>query len=273
MEIDYRKYEALTVEREDRLLTITLNRPERLNAVTGEMHQELEYIWHDIAGDNSIWAVIITGAGNRAFCAGADMKNMSGRIGDESTSGRQPAPRSFVGAKRIIANMLEVEQPIIGAINGDAVGLGASIALSTDIVIASDRARFADTHTKNLGVVAGDGGTVAWPMMMGIHKAKEYLLTGDFLPAAEAARMGWINYAVPFEEVMPKAREFAMRFAYGPTWAHRWTKTSINKILRERLNLTMDTALASEFLCMAGEDHREAVASFMEKRQPHYVGR
>jgi enoyl-CoA hydratase len=260
---DYSKYQALKLDREERLLTITLNRPEARNAFNGDMHAELEDLWQDIAVDDSIGAVILTGAGDRAFSAGGDMKGGMGA--------RFSGP-GFVGAKRIITNMLEVEQPIIAAVNGNALGLGASVALSCDIIVASDQASFADTHVR-MGLVAGDGGAVAWPLMMGVHRAKEYLMTGDWLPATEAARLGWINYCVPQDEVMPKAREIALRLASGPTWAIRWTKTSLNKIIRERLNLVLDTSLAVEFLSAKTEDMREAVTAFAEKRQPVFRGR
>lgn len=267
--MDYSKYKELELTFEDRLLTIKINRPESRNALTSGLHREFEEIWQDVAVDDSIGAIIVTGAGDRAFCAGVDMKS---GLSSASDGARRSPARSFVGAKRLIANMLEVEQPIIGAINGDAVGLGASIAFSTDILFVNENARLADTHVKNLGVVCGDGGTVTWPLMMGIHKAKEYLLTGDFLHARDAERLGIINYALPPEEVMPRAREMALRMANGPTWALRWTKTSINKIMRDRLNLTMDTALATEWLTLASDDHKEAVAAFLEKREPKFTG-
>jgi enoyl-CoA hydratase len=263
---DYSKYQELQLEFEGRLLTITLNRPEARNAFTEGMHLELEALWQDIAIDDQVGAVILTGAGDRAFSAGGDVKRMNRQATGERFV------RSLVGPKRILANMLEVEQPIIAAVNGDAVGLGASVALSADIIVASERARFADTHVK-VGVVAGDGGVVAWPLMMGIHKAKELLLTGDWLHAPDAARYGMINYCLPFEEVMPKAREIGLRLANGPTWAIRWTKTSINKIVRERLNLVMDTSLATEYLAMQTEDHKEAVSAFLEKRSPAFKWR
>jgi enoyl-CoA hydratase len=263
---DYGKYKELKLDFEGRLLTVTLNRPEVRNALVGDMHLELEEIWQDIAVDDSVGAVIITGAGDRAFSAGGDIKGMNQSAGGPATV------RGFVGPKRIISNLLEVEQPVIAAVNGDAIGLGASVALNCDIIVASERARFADTHVR-IGLVAGDGGVVAWPLMMGIHKAKEYLLTGDWLPAPEAHRYGMINYCLPAEEVMPKAREIALRLANGPTWAIRWTKTSINKIVRERLNLVMDTSLATEWLSIRTEDHKEAARAFVEKRPPVYKGR
>lgn len=267
------KYKELHLTREDKLLTVMFNRPERMNSVTPGMHEEMEELWHDVAKDDSIGAIILTGAGERAFCAGVDIGGLKAREDSQGESGRPSPARSFIGAKRIIANMLEVEQPIIGAINGDAVGMGASIAFCCDILVVNEKARLADTHVNRLGVVAGDGGTVSWPLMMGIHKAKEYLLTGDFLHAKDAERLGMINYALPSEEVMPKAREIALKMANGPTWALRWTKTSINKILRERLNLTMDTALATEWITLSSDDHREAVAAFLEKRPPKFSGK
>src|SRR5262249_52641160 len=208
----------------------------------------------------------LTGAGDRAFCGGVDMERMA-----ENAEGPREV-RSFIGVKRLITTMLEVEQPIIGALNGHAVGVGVTIAFACDILVASDRARFADTHVR-LAEPPGDGGVVLWPLMMGIHKAKEYLMTGDWLPATEAARQGWINYALPSDEVLPKAREIGLRLANGPTWATRWTKTSVNKILRERLNLAMDTSLALEWLALLSEDHKEAVSAFMENRPPVFKGR
>jgi enoyl-CoA hydratase len=269
--MDESSYTEFRVSRDGRLVTVTLDRPQSLNAISRQAHTDLERFWYEVANDPTVGAIILTGVG-RAFCAGADMRAVDNPTSSSSDS-RTGVARSFVHAKRIIAGMLEVEQPIIGAINGDAVGLGASLAFACDIIVANETARFADTHVKNMAVVAGDGGTVVWPLMMSIHKAKEYLLLGDFLVAADAARLGIINYAVPADEVMPKATELAQRCADGPPWALRWTKTSLNKILRDRLNLTMDTALATEWLTFATEDHREAVQAFSEKRKPRYTGR
>ncbi|MCH7511987.1 MAG: hypothetical protein IIB19_06455, partial [Chloroflexi bacterium] len=130
----------------------------------------------------------------------------------------------------------------------------------------------ADTHVR-LGLVAGDGGAVIWPLLVGVHRAKQYLLTGDFVSAEEAERIGLVNQVVPAEELMPTARALAERLANGPTWAMRWTKASINKLIRERMNLILDTSLAFEALSTTTEDHREAARAFMEKRDPHYTGR
>jgi len=173
--------------------------------------------------------------------------------------------------KRLIHNMIEVEQPIIAAVNGDAVGLGATLALFCDIIIASEKARFGDPHVR-VGLVAGDGGAVIWPLLCGVAKAKEYLMTGDLISAAEAERIGLINHVVPPGEVMPKAMELAHRLANGPTRAIRWTKLACNKRLRDEVNLVLDASLAVETISMLTEDHREAARAFVEKRSPKFKG-
>lgn len=164
-----------------------------------------------------------------------------------------------------------MEQPIVAAVNGDAVGLGATLALFCDIIIASEKARFGDPHVR-VGLVAGDGGAVIWPLLCGVTKAKEYLMTGDLISAAEAERIGLINHAVPLGEVMPKAIELARRLANGPTRAIRWTKLACNKRLRDEVNLVLDASLAVETISMLTEDHREAARAFVEKRSPKFKG-
>ncbi len=267
--VDY-NYRTLLVEKADRVLTLTLNRPERLNAVGDGMHEELEDFFGRVNADSDVNAIILTGAG-RAFCAGGDISEMGG---DSSGPGRTsgPAPAFSRGPRRMIVNLLEVEAPVIVALNGDAVGFGATLALFGDVIIASENARIGDTHVR-VGFVAGDGGAVIWPLLVGVHRAKEYLMTGDLIPAREAERIGLVNHVVPADEVLPKARELAQRLADGPTWAIRWTKASINKVLRERMNLILDTSLAFEALSSGTEDMREAARAFMEKRKPNFTGR
>src|SRR5919109_3669979 len=186
---DYSRYQTLKIDWADQVATVTLNRPAALNAVNEQMHTELETLFAEVAYDDAINAVVLTGAG-RAFCAGGDIKGMDSRLREGSA--RIP----LRGAKRLIQNMLEVEQPLIGAINGDAVGLGATLALFCDIIIAAENARFGDTHIK-VGLVAGDGGAVIWPLLVGVAKAKELLFTGDLIDAREAERIGLINRVVP----------------------------------------------------------------------------
>ena len=270
--MDYSDYEFLKVEIKDRIATLTLNRPDALNAVTSRMHHELEQVWIDLRGERDVNAILFTGAG-RAFCAGGDVKSMatSSLVGGGAGGKRfEKGPITASNGRRIVENMLDVEQPIIGAINGDAVGLGATLALLCDITVVSEKARFADTHVK-VGVVAGDGGALIWPLLIGPHRAKEFLMRGNFINGAEAGRIGMVNYAVPPEQVMPRARELAQELADGPTWAIRWSKLSVNKWLKQQANLILDASLAYEMMTFKTEDHKEAVKAFVEKRKPNFV--
>jgi len=264
--MDYSRYEFIKVEKDGKVAIFTLNRPEALNAVNSQLHNELEEIFADVSRDDDVNVVVLTGAG-RAFCAGGDVKGMDARQTDDPLKTRT----TLRNAKRLIHNLLEVEQPIISAVNGHAVGLGATIALFCDIIIASENAKFGDPHVK-VGLVAGDGGAVIWPLLCGLAKAKEYLMTGDLISAAEAERIGLINYVVPPDEVMPKAMGLAHRLANGPTKAIRWTKLACNKRLRDEVNLVLDTSLAVETISMLTEDHKEATRAFTEKREPEFKG-
>jgi enoyl-CoA hydratase len=273
MAIDYGEYEFLNVAVADRIATITINRPDRLNAVHNALHHELEQIWIDVRADQDVNAIILTGAG-RAFCAGGDVKGMaegslSGAV-PKKGKGRGRGPIAASNGRRVIENMLDVEQPIIGAINGDAIGLGATLALLCDIIVASEKARFADTHVK-VGIVAGDGGAVIWPLLIGPHRAKEFLMRGNFISGAEAGRIGMVNYAVGTDDVMTKARELARELADGPTWAIRWSKLAVNKWLKQQANLILDASLAYEMMTFNTKDHQEAVKAFVEKRKPNFA--
>jgi enoyl-CoA hydratase len=241
--------------------------------VNSRLHHELEHVWIDLAGDEDVNAIILTGAG-RAFCAGGDVKGMSAGTlmsgGDANKSRFDRGPIGAVNGRRLVENMLDVEQPIIGAINGDAVGLGATIALLCDITVVSEKARFADTHVK-VGVVAGDGGALIWPLLIGPNRAKEFLMRGNFINGAEAGRIGMVNYAVAPDQVLAKARELAQELADGPTLAIRWSKLAVNKWLKDQANLIMDTGLAYEMMTFKTEDHKEAAQAFVEKRKPNFV--
>lgn len=268
--VDYSRYQTITIEKANRVATITLNRPDRLNAVNDVLHSELEDVFGEINDDAEVNAIILTGAG-RAFCAGGDMKAVADQ--PQPSGDSYSAPVTFSrGPRRLIMNMLEVEAPIVVAMNGDAIGLGATLALFGDVIVASEGARIGDTHVR-MGLVAGDGGAVIWPLLVGVHRAKEYLMTGDLIPALEAERIGLVNHVVPPDDLMPKAREMAERLANGPTWAIRWTKASVNKLVRERANLILDTSLAYEALTTGTEDMREAGRAFLEKRRPQFLGR
>ena len=180
--------------------------------------------------------------------------------------------RKNLEMKQMIFGLLDLEKPIIARINGDCIGLGATLALMCDIMIAVDTARFGDPHVR-MGYVAGDGGAVIWPQLIGYARAKEYLLTGDMLDAKEAERIGLINYAVPRDQLDAKVNAFADKLARGATKAIKWTKTSINMPLRQLAHSMMDASLAYEAITNMGADHQEAVTAFQEKRKPRFTGR
>ncbi|MGO9265742.1 MAG: enoyl-CoA hydratase-related protein [Candidatus Binataceae bacterium] len=264
--VDYSGYEYLKIEVANRVATVTINRPQQLNAVNAALHHEFEQIWLELAEDRDVNAILLTGAG-KAFSVGGDITSR-----DKPTKNKGRGGRRIVMAdgRRVIENMLDVEQPIVAAINGDALGFAANVALLCDITVAAETAKLADTHVA-LGAVAGDGGAVIWPLLIGPNRAKEYLMLGDSMTGADAARIGLVNYAVPTEQVLPKAREFAQRLADGPTWAIRWSKLAVNKWLKQQANLIMDTGLAYEALTLTTQDHKEAVKALVEKRKPNFI--
>jgi enoyl-CoA hydratase len=264
--VDYSGYEYLKIEVANRVATVTINRPQQLNAVNAALHHEFEQIWLELAEDRDVNAILLTGAG-KAFSVGGDITSR-----DKPTKNKGRGGRRIVMAdgRRVIENMLDVEQPIVAAINGDALGFAANVALLCDITVAAETAKLADTHVA-LGAVAGDGGAVIWPLLIGPNRAKEFLMLGDSMTGADAARIGLVNYAVPTEQVLPKAREFAQRLADGPTWAIRWSKLAVNKWLKQQANLIMDTGLAYEALTLTTQDHKEAVKALVEKRKPNFI--
>jgi len=260
MLMDFSSYQRIRADRSGRILTLTLeNGP--VNAVDAQMHRELARVFLDAQDDEDSDLVVLTGAG-RAFCAGGDTDWFQSQIDDPRTF-RAIAPE----AKRIVTSLLDLEKPLLCRLNGAAAGLGATIALMCDVIIAADKAVIGDPHVK-VGLVAGDGGAIIWPQLIGYAKAKELLLTGDLVPAAEAVRMGLINYAVPAEELDGKVAELAQKILGNPRWAVRWTKTVMNIPLKELAVKLADPAMGYEILSNMTADRKEAVAAFMEKRKP-----
>jgi len=261
----YDEYTFVKVELRDGVAVCTLNRPDALNSVTHAGHAELESLFVQLAGDTSVKAIVLTGAG-RAFCAGGDVKEMGSGAYD------QPGGIFDSGARQLVAKMLTIEQPIVAAVNGVAVGLGATLALLCDVIFMADTARIGDSHVK-VGLVPGDGGSVIWPLLVGPARAKEYLMTGDLIPAAEAERIGLVNHVVPADEVLDQALEFAGRLAKGATLAIRFTKLSIQKMVQQNVLNSLDMALALEAITGNSKDHNEAATAFADKREPKFEGR
>ena len=263
--MDYSGYKHISIERRDRILTLMLNRPP-MNPIHYELHEELSRIFYDVQVDHECDVVVFTGAGE-VFSAGGDIPMMQKRIDDPELFNRKN-----LEMKKMIFGLLDLEKPVIARINGDCIGLGATLALLCDISIAVDDARLGDPHVR-MGYVAGDGGAIIWPQLVGYARAKEYLLTGDLLTAKEAERIGLINHAVPRTELDAKVNALANKLANGATKAIKWTKTSINIPLRQLAHSMLDASLAYEALTNIGADHQEAVTAFQEKRKPKFTGR
>lgn len=263
--MDYQNYETLKFDYHGRILRVTIDGNGRANPVDEALHDDLSRVFIDIQDDEDCDLVVLTGAGD-FFCAGGDMDWFQEMIDD---------PRRFrtIGpaAKRIVFSLIELEKPIVCRLNGAAAGLGASIALLCDIIIAADTAKIGDPHVK-MGLVAGDGGAVIWPQLIGYARAKEFLLTGDMMSATEAAALGLINYAVPMEELDAKVDEMIARITSNPRWAVRWTKTVTNLPLKDIAARIMDAAIAYETTTNATADHQETVTAFRERRAAKLTG-
>ncbi len=266
----YAKYQDLTIDVTDRVATVTLNRPDARNAINQRLIRELRSIWDDLADDPAVNVILLTGAG-KYFSVGGDVKMMSERPGgDVLEEGEVHDPMI---SRRLVTRQLDCDKPIVCAINGDCVGLAATHALLSDITVMSEDARIGDSHVNKAGLVAGDGGTVIWPLLVGVNKAKEFLMRGTLLKGREAERIGLVNHCVPAAEVMSTARQIAQELADGPSWAIRWTKLSINQIVKERVNHLLEASMALEQVTFATADHQEATRSFKEKRKPKFGGR
>jgi enoyl-CoA hydratase len=263
--MDFGAFKAIAFRRDGKVLHATLNRPDSLNAIDDDMDRDLARLFGDVAADAETNVLVLTGAG-RAFSAGGDIEHMQ-RLIDQ--------PNLFLdgmaAAKRIVFSLLDCPKPVIAKVNGAAVGLGATIALFSDLIYAADTAKFGDPHVK-VGYVAGDGGAVIWPQLIGYARAKEYLLTGDLLTGAEAARIGLINRALPADQLDAAVDEIAQRLANGASRPIQWTKLSVNTTLKQVAQQVMDTSLAYEALSNLTKDHQEAVNAFREKRAPRFTG-
>lgn len=254
-------YEAIRIEkREDGVAIATLNRPEKRNAVDDTMHDELARLPRDADADPEVKVLLITGAGS-AFCAGGDF-----------SGGLRPSDKMWRDAGRIVNGILDCEKPVITAVNGYAMGLGSTLSLLGDVVFAARSATFADTHVR-MGIAAGDGGQLIWPLLMGVNRAKYYLMTGDRIAAEEAERLGLVNFVVDDEALMERALELAERLAAGPTRAISASKAAINQYMKLVATVVVPLSLKLEEWTMTTEDFREAVVAFAQKRKAQFSGR
>ena len=267
--MNYEDFQFIRVEMTGKVAKVILNRPDTLNAINWEFHSELERFWRAVTEDTDIAAIVLTGAGS-SFSAGGDITRMAKRAGsDEGVKFSLGLPG---GARRLLQAMLDVNQPIIAAVNGDAIGSGASIALMSDITVITETARFGDPHVR-IGLAAGDGGAVIWPLLIGPTRAKNFLLRGKLMTGKEAADMGLLTYAEPNgEATVAKAMEIAEEISRLPIWAVRYTKVAVNKSIKQQLANVLETSIALEALSMHTHDFKEAVNAFVDKRKPEFKG-
>ena len=262
-------YESLLYEVKDGIATLTLNRPERLNALGGTLRQDLHDAVTRAGADPEVRVMVVTGAG-KGFCSGGDVKAM-----DEAKAGQRERPlieKIAPGRDRTLLAMREAPQPIIAAVNGAAAGAGMNLALGCDLRIASTAAKFTQAFVKR-GLHPDWGGTYFLPRVVGMAKACEMIFTGEVIDAAEALRLGIVSRVVAPEELLPTAYEVARRIAAGPPVAIRLAKRSLyaNEDLDLRGALQMETM--AQNICFETEDATEGIRAFGEKRAPIFKGR
>lgn len=266
MSQDLPVFDTILLERRERLLMVTLNRPDDLNAVNLTLHDELPEALAFAGRDAGSDVILLTGAG-RAFSAGGDIAHMEHNAAHPHLFDHEARQ-----AKRIVFALLDIEKPVICRMNGHAVGLGASIALLCDVIFAAEGAKIGDPHV-GIGLVAGDGGAIIWAQRIGLTRAKEYLLTGELLSAAKAAEIGLINHCVPADQLDETVNGFCRKLLAGAPNAIRWTKVLTNMELKRIASAVMEAGIAYEALSVRSADHREGIAALKEKRPPRFTGK
>lgn len=251
--------DEILVARDGPVRIVTLNRPDAANAVNNNMHTAFARLWATLAEDEDARAVLLTGAG-KVFSAGGDLVEWL------HTHVENPVTRraGMRDARRIVRDMIDFPLPIVAAVNGPAVGFGCSIAVLCDIVLMSDRAFLADTHVAS-GLVAGDGGSVLWPLLMSLLKAKEYLLLGERIPAAEAVALGLANRVVPHDTVKQEGLALAHRLAALPARAVQDTKRTLNLHAERAVSAILEFGISAETECFTTPEHRAAIDRFLAK--------
>jgi len=259
-------YSTISVQKEEAVATITLNKPDKLNSIDPQLISEVTSVMGEMGKDEQVRAVILTGAG-RAFCAGGDVQTLLA----DAEGPIDMSQRAQNGAAMVSA-MRSLPKPLIAAVNGPAVGGGCILALACDIIIAAEEAKFGSGFVL-LGLHPDSGGIYLLTRLVGVARASELIFTGKIIDAQEAERIGLVNHVVPASELMTTVKELANRLAQGPTKAIGLTKATMHQ------QLTMDMASALELearsagLCLATEDANEGIRAFLEKRRPVFKGK
>jgi enoyl-CoA hydratase len=251
--------DCVLVESDGPVRLLTLNRPDSLNAFDDDLHREFPLALESIQDDPGARAIVITGAG-RAFSAGGNIDDFPLLAADF-----ERRRRTMRAGRRLFQALISVHLPVVAAVNGPAVGLGCTVATACDIVFISETTFMADPHV-TVALVAGDGGAVTWPACTSLLKAKQYLLTGDRMPAADAVAAGLANFVVPPDEVVPSAIAFAQRLASLPPQAVQDTKMVLNQPLRSAAVSALDFGLAAESQSHDTEEYAQAPLQFARRR-------
>lgn len=259
-------FESIILKKEDNIWTITLNRPEVLNALSPNLFDEVTLVLDEAKNNETVRVIIITGAG-RAFCAGGDVKNDVSKL---STMGPFEL-RNYIHAY-VIKKIVELEKPVIAAINGIATGGGLDLALACDIRFASEKARFSEIFVK-MGIIPDLGGVYFLPRLIGLSKAKLLAFTGDIIDSREAERIGLVDKVFPDDQLMPAVEQLARQLASGPSKTIAMIKVAMNRSLSMDLNSSLDFTTNLQCLLVQTEDHKEAFTAFLEKRKPIFKGR
>jgi enoyl-CoA hydratase/carnithine racemase len=260
--------ETIKYDVADRIATITLNRPERMNAFTWEMTDAWADALIEAQHNDAVHVVIITGAG-KAFCSGGDIQNMGERQ-DRTPLQRKEELAGHV--QRIPLTLEAMDKPVIAAINGAATGAGMDLALQCDLRFAASSARLGETYVR-VGLVPGAGGTWFLPRLVGTAKALELFWTGEIIDAAEAERLGIVNKVLPDDQLMSHVRDIAVKIARGPQLSIRFIKRAVYQGARIDLRTSLDLISSHYAVVSSSADHKEAVAAYLEKRKPSFTGK
>lgn len=264
-------YTTLVLTREGPIATLMLNRPP-LNAITGEMFQELPQALDEVAADPQVRVLVLTAAGDRAFCVGADIKGPDS--GEARLARMRPEEIRLSlrrGAQGIARRLVDMDIPTIASINGVAASAGLDWALACDLRLASDRARFKVAFT-SLGVVSPYGEMWLLARTVGIARAKEMVFTDDIIDAQEAYRIGLVNWVVPHADLRAEARALAEKIAKGPPAALKHAKLMIDGAFEHSFKTSLEMAALAQGINLRTQDHQEGMAGFAEKRERHFRG-
>jgi 2-(1,2-epoxy-1,2-dihydrophenyl)acetyl-CoA isomerase len=264
-------YQEIIYGVENHVATITLNRPESLNAFTEVMLSEWTEALQRAQRDENVWVVVVTGAG-RGFCSGGNVKGFAYAAEQEAPPLHTQRNHMRYGVHQVPRAVAQLDKPYIAAVNGPAAGAGMDMASMADIRIASDRARFVMSYV-NMGLVTGDGGAYFLPRIVGLSKAYELMWSGEPIDAQEALRLGYVNHVVPHNQFPQFVKEYAGKFASKPPVAVQLIKRAVRKGLTTDLDTTLDYLEWAMLICRSTEDSKEGPKAWREKRSPVFTGR